>query len=124
MTGTATDEAGLQEHVFSQGEEAAGEAVQRPEGPAEDGHRAGHVADRLRRPVLPHDVRGQADAGHKLMQAIARVNRVFKDKPGGLVVDYIGIAAELRSALQDVHRERGRGSRRSRRRRRWPCWGR
>ena len=38
--------------------------------------------------------------GHNLMQAIARVNRVFRDKPGGLVVDYIGIADLLRSALQ------------------------
>jgi type I restriction enzyme R subunit len=37
--------------------------------------------------------------GHNLMQAIARVNRVFKDKPGGLVVDYIGIATELKEAL-------------------------
>jgi type I restriction enzyme R subunit len=37
--------------------------------------------------------------GHGLMQAIARVNRVFQDKPGGLVVDYIGIGAELKSAL-------------------------
>lgn len=37
--------------------------------------------------------------GHNLMQAIARVNRVFKDKPGGLVVDYIGIADNLRNAL-------------------------
>ena len=37
--------------------------------------------------------------GHGLMQAIARVNRVFKDKPGGLVVDYIGFAQELRRAL-------------------------
>ena len=37
--------------------------------------------------------------GHGLMQAIARVNRVFRDKPSGLVVDYIGIAAELKSAL-------------------------
>lgn len=37
--------------------------------------------------------------GHGLMQAIARVNRVFKDKPGGLVVDYIGVAQSLRSAL-------------------------
>ncbi len=35
--------------------------------------------------------------GHNPMQAIARVNRVFKDKPGGLVVDYIGIANELKS---------------------------
>ncbi len=37
--------------------------------------------------------------GHGLMQAIARVNRVFRDKPGGLVVDYIGIAQNLKSAL-------------------------
>lgn len=37
--------------------------------------------------------------GHGLMQAIARVNRVFKDKPGGLVVDYIGVTQNLRSAL-------------------------
>lgn len=39
--------------------------------------------------------------GHGLMQAIARVNRVFKDKPGGLVVDYIGIAEPLKKALSD-----------------------
>ena len=39
--------------------------------------------------------------GHGLMQAIARVNRVFRDKPGGLVVDYLGIANELRKALAD-----------------------
>jgi type I restriction enzyme R subunit len=37
--------------------------------------------------------------GHNLMQAIARVNRVFKNKPGGLVVDYIGIATELKDAI-------------------------
>jgi type I restriction enzyme R subunit len=37
--------------------------------------------------------------GHGLMQAIARVNRVFKDKPGGLVVDYLGLADELKQAL-------------------------
>ncbi len=49
--------------------------------------------------------------GHNLMQAIARVNRVFKDKPGGLVVDYIGIANELKQALKiytDLARARGR----------------
>src|SRR5207253_2305952 len=37
--------------------------------------------------------------GHVLMQAIARVNRVFADKPGGLVVDYLGLAHELKQAL-------------------------
>ena len=37
--------------------------------------------------------------GHNLMQAIARVNRVYKDKPGGLIVDYLGIASDLKKAL-------------------------
>ena len=43
--------------------------------------------------------------GHNLMQAIARVNRVFRDKEGGLVVDYIGLAAALRNAMKDYTRE-------------------
>lgn len=46
---------------------------------------------------------------HNLMQAIARVNRVFKDKQGGLVVDYLGIAAELRRALRNYTENRGKG---------------
>lgn len=40
-------------------------------------------------------------AGHNLMQAIARVNRVFRDKEGGLVVDYVGIATALKQAMND-----------------------
>jgi len=47
--------------------------------------------------------------GHNLMQAIARVNRVFKDKQGGLVVDYIGIANELKSALKEYTASKGQG---------------
>ncbi len=47
--------------------------------------------------------------GHNLMQAIARVNRVFKNKPGGLVVDYIGIANELKRALKDYTDAKGKG---------------
>lgn len=47
--------------------------------------------------------------GHNLMQAIARVNRVFKDKPGGLVVDCMGIAAELKKALRTYTDAQGRG---------------
>lgn len=43
--------------------------------------------------------------GHGLMQAIARVNRVFKDKPGGLVVDYLGIADQLKAALREYTAE-------------------
>jgi len=47
--------------------------------------------------------------GHTLMQAIARVNRVFKDKPGGLVVDYIGLGEELRKAIADYTESGGTG---------------
>lgn len=47
--------------------------------------------------------------GHNLMQAIARVNRVFKDKQGGLVVDYIGIGNELKAAMKEYTGSKGRG---------------
>jgi len=47
--------------------------------------------------------------GHGLMQAIARVNRVFKDKPGGLIVDYLGIADELKRALSEYTESGGKG---------------
>ena len=47
--------------------------------------------------------------GHNLMQAIARVNRVFQDKPGGLVVDYLGIAADLKKALSFYSDAGGKG---------------
>lgn len=47
--------------------------------------------------------------GHNLMQAIARVNRVFKDKPGGLVVDYLGIATDLKKALSFYSDAGGKG---------------
>jgi len=47
--------------------------------------------------------------GHGLMQAIARVNRVFKDKPGGLVVDYLGLADELKQALATYTEAGGKG---------------
>ncbi len=46
---------------------------------------------------------------HSLMQAIARVNRVFKDKPGGLVVDYLGIASDLKKALSFYSNSGGKG---------------
>ena len=47
--------------------------------------------------------------GHNLMQAIARVNRVYKDKPGGLVVDYLGIASDLKRALSFYSDSGGKG---------------
>ena len=48
--------------------------------------------------------------GHNLMQAIARVNRVYKDKPGGLVVDYLGIASDLKKALSFYSDSGGKGA--------------
>jgi len=48
--------------------------------------------------------------GHGLMQAIARVNRVFKDKPGGLVVDYLGLALELKKAVDTYTDAGGKGN--------------
>ncbi|MBE6336827.1 MAG: type I restriction endonuclease subunit R [Lentimicrobiaceae bacterium] len=48
--------------------------------------------------------------GHNLMQAIARVNRVYKDKPGGLVVDYLGIASDLKQALSFYSDANGKGN--------------
>ena len=47
--------------------------------------------------------------GHNLMQAIARVNRVYKDKPGGLIVDYLGIASDLKNALSFYSDSGGKG---------------
>jgi len=47
--------------------------------------------------------------GHSLMQAIARVNRVYRDKPGGLIVDYIGLAYHLKQALQNYTGSGGKG---------------
>ncbi|MDD3106160.1 MAG: type I restriction endonuclease subunit R, partial [Bacteroidales bacterium] len=47
--------------------------------------------------------------GHNLMQAIARVNRVYKDKPGGLIVDYLGIASDLKKALSFYADSGGKG---------------
>ena len=95
MTGSASDKQLLRPpYPSGQGQEAAGGALQRPCRPAQAGDRSRHVADRLRCPLHAQPLRRQTDEGHNLMQAIARVNRVFRDKQGGLVVDYIGIANE------------------------------
>ncbi len=47
--------------------------------------------------------------GHTLMQAIARVNRVYRDKNGGRIVDYLGLAEELKKALRDYTDNQGKG---------------
>jgi hypothetical protein len=46
---------------------------------------------------------------HGLMQTIARVNRVFRDKPGGLIVDYIGLAEDLKKAMATYTESKGKG---------------
>ena len=53
------------------------------------------MADRVRRPRLHTLYIDKPMRDHGLLQAIARVNRVFRDKPGGFVVDYIGIGEDL-----------------------------
>ncbi len=110
MTGSASDKALLRPHLYS------GKDKKRLEKRFKD------PADPLRLVIVRDMWLTGFDApcvhtlyvdkpmkGHNLMQAIARVNRVFKDKQGGLVVDYIGIANELRSALKEYTNSNGRG---------------
>jgi type I restriction enzyme R subunit len=110
MTGTATDRAGLQEHLYTKGQKKRLE--RRFKDPADplkivivrDMWLTGFDAPPCHTMYIDKPMHG-----HNLMQAIARVNRVFKDKPGGLVVDYIGIAAELKNALRTYTDAKGRG---------------
>lgn len=110
MTGSASDKALLRPHIYS------GQVKKRLEKRFKD------PADPLQLVIVRDMWLTGFDApcvhtlyvdkpmkGHNLMQAIARVNRVFKDKQGGLVVDYIGIANELKSALKDYTASQGRG---------------
>jgi len=110
MTGSASDKALLRPHIYS------GQVKKRLEKRFKD------PSDPLRMVIVRDMWLTGFDApcvhtlyvdkpmkGHNLMQAIARVNRVFKDKQGGLVVDYIGIANELRSALKEYTNSQGRG---------------
>ncbi len=110
MTGSASDKALLRPHIYS------GQVKKRLEKRFKD------PADPLRIVIVRDMWLTGFDApcvhtlyvdkpmkGHNLMQAIARVNRVFKDKQGGLVVDYIGIANELKSALKEYTASQGRG---------------
>jgi type I restriction enzyme, R subunit len=110
MTGSASDKAQLRPHIYS------AQVKKRLE------KRFKNPADQLRLVIVRDMWLTGFDApcvhtlyvdkpmkGHNLMQAIARVNRVFKDKQGGLVVDYIGIANELKSALKEYTAAQGRG---------------
>ncbi|MDS1136722.1 type I restriction endonuclease subunit R [Nitratireductor indicus] len=100
MTGSATDPANLQPHIRSKSrQEVIRNRFKDPSDPLKlvivrDMWLTGFDAPCMHTLYVDKPMKG-----HGLMQAIARVNRVFRDKPAGLVVDYIGIATELKSAL-------------------------
>ena len=100
MTGSASDPADWQPHIRNKTRrEALAKRFRNPGDPlrmvlVRDMWLTGFNAPSLHTMYVDKPMRG-----HGLMQAIARVNRVFKDKPGGLVVDYIGLAHELKKAL-------------------------
>jgi type I restriction enzyme R subunit len=109
MTGSASDKALLRPHIYN------GQVKKRLEKRFKD------PADPLRLVIVRDMWLTGFDApcvhtlyvdkpmkGHNLMQAIARVNRVFKDKQGGLVVDYIGIGNELKAAMREYTQSGGR----------------
>lgn len=110
MTGSASDKALLRPHIYS------GQVKKRLEKRFKD------AADPLKLVIVRDMWLTGFDApcvhtlyvdkpmkGHNLMQAIARVNRVFKDKKGGLVVDYIGIGEDLKAAMKEYTASKGRG---------------
>ena len=111
MTGSASDKALLRPHIYD------GKVKKRVEKRFKD------PADPLRLVIVRDMWLTGFDApcvhtlyvdkpmkGHNLMQAIARVNRVFKGKQGGLVVDYIGIGNELKAAMKEYTASKGRGT--------------
>jgi type I restriction enzyme R subunit len=110
MTGSASDKALLRPHIYSS--QVKKRLEKRFKDPA-DSMRLVIVRDMwltgFDAPCVHTLYVDKPMKGHNLMQAIARVNRVFKDKQGGLVVDYIGIANELRSALKEYTNSNGRG---------------
>ncbi len=110
MTGTASDKTALQAHSYTKAQK---KRLERRFKDPNDPLRIVLVRDMwltgFDAPCCHTMYVDKPMHGHNLMQAIARVNRVFKDKPGGLVVDYIGIAAELKQALRTYTDAKGKG---------------
>ena len=110
MTGSATDPVDWQKHIRNKPRR---EALANRFRDAEDQFRVVLVRDMwltgFDAPSLHTMYVDKPMRGHGLMQAIARVNRVFKDKPGGLVVDYLGLAHELKAALATYTESGGTG---------------
>ena len=110
MTGSATDPQEWQQHVRTKNRrEALGKRFRDPE----DSFRVALVRDMwltgFDAPSLHTMYLDKPMQGHGLFQAITRVNRVFNDKPGGLVVDYLGLANDLRKAVETYTQSGGRG---------------
>ena len=110
MTGDATDPTVWQDHIRNKPRrEALAKRFRDPEDSlrvvlVRDMWLTGFDAPSLHTMYVDKPMRG-----HGLMQAIARVNRVFKDKPGGLVVDYLGLAHEFKQALATYTESGGKG---------------
>ena len=110
MTGSASDPLDWQQHIRNKSRrEAMAKRFRDPKDPFQivivrDMWLTGFDAPSLHTMYVDKPMRG-----HGLMQAIARVNRVFKDKPGGLVVDYLGLADELKKALATYTESGGTG---------------
>ena len=110
MTGKASDPADWQPHIRNKARrEALARRFRDPADPlrmviVRDMWLTGFDAPSLHTMYVDKPMRG-----HGLMQAIARVNRVFRDKPGGLVVDYLGLAHELKQALATYTESGGTG---------------
>ncbi len=110
MTGSASDKALLRPHIYSaQIKKRLEKRFKEPEDPlrlviVRDMWLTGFDAPCVHTLYVDKPMKG-----HNLMQAIARVNRVFRDKQGGLVVDYIGIGNELKTAMKEYTQSKGRG---------------
>ncbi|MBV6451392.1 MAG: hypothetical protein MHPDNHAH_02128 [Anaerolineales bacterium] len=110
MTGSASDPLDWQEHIRTKARrKAIGDRLKDSKDPLKliivrDMFLTGYDAPPLHTMYIDKPMRG-----HTLMQAIARVNRVFGDKEGGLIVDYIGIAQDLKNALAVYAARKGRG---------------
>ncbi|HDO34329.1 MAG TPA: type I restriction endonuclease subunit R, partial [Chromatiales bacterium] len=110
MTGSASDPTDWQPHIRNKPRrEALANRFRNPDDPlrmvlVRDMWLTGFNVPPLHTMYLDKPMRG-----HGLMQAIARVNRVFRDKPGGLVVDYLGLAQELKQALATYTENGGTG---------------
>jgi len=110
MTGSSSDPLNFQPHVRNKAKrKAMGEQLKDPKDPLKiaivrDMWLTGFDAPSMHTLYIDKPMKG-----HNLMQAIARVNRVYKDKDGGLVVDYIGIANDLKRALSLYTESGGKG---------------